>query len=139
VKGFTLKRISFGAVNRMCNREVLLMALAFAVSLGGTHALAQATGYDGRWIADVPRQGSCPASHMTLFVHDGGRIDGSVFNPSGTFPFTGQIDQSGEGTFRIVAFAGHIRFAGNQFAAAYANACGERRAVGVRLTTGQPS
>jgi hypothetical protein len=126
-------------MNKMRNGAVSLMALVFAVSLGSTQALAQAIGYDGQWIADVPRQGTCPASHMTLFVHDAGRIDGSVFNPLGTFPITGQIDQNGMGTFRIRAFAGHIRFAGNEFAAVYANDCGERRALGMRLTAGQPT
>jgi len=92
--------------------------------------------FDGQWIADVPVQGTCPASHMTLFVH-GQAIEGSVVNPAGTFAIMGDVDPAGDGQIKIGDFTGHIKFIGDRFAADYLNTCGERQAIGKRLDAGQ--
>jgi hypothetical protein len=88
--------------------------------------------YNGRWVSDVPLQGSCPASHMTIDVR-GSLIDGNVVNPAGTFKITGSIDPNGNGTIQIVQSRGVIKFSENQFVADYENlGCGKRHAVGAR-------
>jgi hypothetical protein len=102
-----------------------------------TQPVTEGANYDGQWIADVPIQGSCPASHMTLFVN-GSNIIGNVVNSAGTFAVTGQVDRSGDGNIKIVDFSGRIKFKHDQFAADYFNSCGERRVVGKRLVAGNP-
>jgi hypothetical protein len=56
--------------------------------------------YDGRWVADLPAQGSCPAAHLIINVRDN-TISGTVANPSGTYPVNGRSGNNGEGTIRI--------------------------------------
>jgi len=87
--------------------------------------------YDGRWIANVPPQGRCPASRMTLDVR-GSSIRGVVANPFGTFPVIGSLGPSGVGSIRIVSMGGRIRFTDSRFVADYFNSCGSRHAVGAR-------
>jgi hypothetical protein len=88
--------------------------------------------YDGRWIANVPPQGACPPSRLSLNVR-GSFISGTAVNPSGVFPIEGSLGPQGAGTIRIVQMGGTIRFAGNRFVANYFNVCGPRRAVGTRV------
>ena len=87
--------------------------------------------YDGRWVANVPAQGTCPASRLILNVR-GTSIRGTAANPSGIFPIMGSLGGGGLGTIRIVGMGGTIRFTGNRFVADYFNICGPRYAVGVR-------
>jgi len=89
--------------------------------------------YDGRWIANVPQQGRCPPSRLTLDVRGSG-ISGTAVNPTGVFPIRGSLTPRGAGTIQIVQMGGTIRFGGNRFVANYFNVCGPRRAVGVRVT-----
>jgi hypothetical protein len=118
------------------------IALAFSVApqpaTPAPQSVAEGLNYEGKWVADVPVQGSCPASHMTLFVH-GAYIAGSVVNPAGTFAISGQIDGNGNGDIQINGslWRGRIKFSHDQFAADYFNNCGERRAIGKRLIRGQ--
>ena len=112
-----------------------------AQPLGRTHSLAATDTelqvvqhrsiYDGRWVANVPAQGTCPASRLTLSVR-GTSIRGTAENPSGIFPIVGSVGGEGSGTIRIVEMGGTIRFAGDRFVAHYFNICGPRYAVGVR-------
>jgi hypothetical protein len=88
--------------------------------------------YDGRWIANVPPQGACPPSRLTLNVR-GSSIRGTAANPSGIFPIVGSLGGGGSGTIRIVQMGGTIRFTGNRFVARYFNVCGPRYAVGARI------
>ena len=90
-------------------------------------------GYDGRWVANVPPQGRCPASRLTLDVR-GARISGAAANPFGIFPIAGSIDAAGRGTIQIVQMGGRIRFSGARFVADYFNTCGARHAVGLRIS-----
>ncbi len=87
--------------------------------------------YDGRWIANVPPQGGCPASRMVLDVR-GSSIRGTVVNPFGAFPITGSLTRGGIGTIQIVRMGGRIAFSKNRFVADYFNTCGPRHAVGAR-------
>jgi hypothetical protein len=87
--------------------------------------------YEGRWIADVPPQGRCPASRMTLDVR-GSSIRGAVVNPFGIFPVIGSLSPAGVGTIRVVQMGGRIRFTDNRFVADYFNSCGPPHAVGAR-------
>jgi hypothetical protein len=93
--------------------------------------LVEGLNYDGQWVADVPVQGSCPAAHMTLFVH-GTSIVGSVRNPLGISAINGQIGKAGDGQIQIDGFGGRVKFSNGSFTADYFNACGERRAIGRR-------
>lgn len=100
----------------------------------GMPAPTNSNPYDGRWVADLPVQGLCAASHLVIEVQDGS-ITGTVSNPSGSFWVRGQT--RGEfGRIQINgsdADSGTIAFSGNQFVADYMNAsCGPRRAVGQR-------
>jgi hypothetical protein len=88
--------------------------------------------YDGRWVANVPPQGLCPASRMTLHVR-GSSIRGTVVNLLGVFPITGSLTSRGTGTIQIVQMGGRITFSGNRFVADYFNTCGPRHAVGSRI------
>jgi hypothetical protein len=88
--------------------------------------------YDGRWIANVPPQGRCPASRMTLDVR-GSSIRGTVVSIFGSFPIMGSLTDRGVGTIQIVQMGGRISFSKNHFIADYFNTCGPRRAVGTRL------
>jgi hypothetical protein len=131
-------------INRVRSALFTLLSLLLAFSgirqaAGGDDQAPPGAGsFDGQWIADVPVQGTCPASHMTLFVH-GRAIDGSVFNPAGTFAITGEVDKTGQGQIKIGDFVSHIKFLEDHFAADYFNACGERQAIGKRLDLGQRS
>jgi hypothetical protein len=87
--------------------------------------------YDGSWVANVPPQGACPASRLTLHVR-GSSIRGTAVNPFGIFPIAGSLSSQGSGTIQIVQMGGTIRFSGNRFVARYFNVCGPRYAVGVR-------
>jgi hypothetical protein len=101
--------------------------------------MAQSLNFDGQWVADVPVQGNCPVAHITLFVN-GSNVVGSVVNYAGTFPISGQIDSSGNGNISIVGVGGgRIKFSGDRVAADYLVPCGERRALGRRLKSGEPN
>jgi hypothetical protein len=88
--------------------------------------------HDGRWIANVPPQGTCPASRLILDVR-GSSIRGTAANPFGIFRVVGSLGARGSGTIRIVEMGGTIRFTGNRFVANYFNICGPRYAVGTRV------
>jgi hypothetical protein len=89
--------------------------------------------YDGRWVANVPPQGACPASRLTLHVR-GSSIRGTAANPSGVFPIRGSLGGEGSGTIQILEMGGTIRLSRNRFVARYFNVCGPRHAVGVRTS-----
>ena len=62
----------------------------------------------------------------------GSSLVGYASNPMGVFPLAGKIGLDGNGSFKIGAFVGTIRFSEHGFEATYANNCGGRFAVGVR-------
>jgi hypothetical protein len=94
--------------------------------------------YDGHWIANVPPQGTCPASRLTLNVR-GSSIRGTAVNPFGVFPIVGSLGGEGSGTIKIMEMGGTIRFTGNRFVARYLNVCGPRYAVGARIAVHRSS
>jgi hypothetical protein len=104
----------------------------------GLQMVQYRSAYDGRWIANVPPQGACPASRLTLHVR-GSSIRGTAVNPSGIFPIAGSLGSEGSGTIQIVQMGGTIRFSGNRFVARYFNICGPRYAVGARTAVRRAS
>jgi hypothetical protein len=97
-----------------------------------TQASVNRGSYDGKWVADLPAQGNCPASHLVINVR-GDTISGEVVNAGGTFPIDGRND-NGVGTLRVNNSDennGTIRFSDRGFVADYKNAsCGMRHAEG---------
>jgi len=93
--------------------------------------------YDGRWVANVPPQGACPPSRLTLYVR-GNSIRGTAANPTGVFPIRGSLGSEGSGTIQILEMGGTIRFSRNRFVARYFNVCGPRYAVGARTALHRP-
>src|SRR5262245_31493812 len=109
-----------------------IVLLAVVLLPCASPAFAQSSAYDGRWVANVPQQGRCPASRLTLDVR-GQSIAGFAVNPSGAFPVVGSIGPQGPGVINIVQMGGTIRFGRDRFEARYFNVCGPRRAIGTRL------
>jgi hypothetical protein len=95
--------------------------------------------YDGQWVADVPQEDNCPASHMEIEVRSG-VIRGTVTDSTGALPVKGRINEGGSGAmivhraFNKNTFGGVVRFSANQFDVDYAgdNRCGTRHAIGHR-------
>jgi hypothetical protein len=111
-----------------------LGAATLAVLLGGAAIARDGAVPEGRWVADLPSQPGCSPSRLSIEV-SGGLIVGNVVNDEGVFGVAGEVDASGEGTIRIAAVGGVIRFGRNRFIAQYPNfRCGMRRAVGVRVS-----
>jgi hypothetical protein len=123
-------RLLIGSFLFVCwSQAALTQNATFAPEI---QSVQQHSSFDGRWIANVPPQGRCPASRMTLEVR-GRSILGIVVNYSGAFPIVGSLGPGGEGRIQIVRMGGRIRFANNYFVADYFNACGPRHAVGVKI------
>jgi hypothetical protein len=109
--------------------EILALSLPLLLALGHVATATPA----GRWVAEVPPKPYCSPSRLTLDLR-GGTVVGSVVNPEGVSPVTGEVDPDGYGTIRIGQVAGVIRFRDDRFVADYPNLrCGLRHAVGVRV------
>jgi len=108
---------------------LLLLGFSFAVA---APALAS-TGFDGKWIADIPPQGRCNGtSTMTLLVVDGA-IAGQVHNPGPTGVVTGTVDADGNAKFVVNGkFPGTMKFSNNHFEANWFNGACDRHAEGDR-------
>ena len=96
-------------------------------------AQSSASPFDGRWSATVGPQGGCKFTSLLIIDVLGHLLVGYASNPMGVFPLTGTIDSGGNGGFKKAGFVGTISFSGHRFEARYANNCGGRFAVGVKI------
>jgi len=107
----------------------------FVVSALAAGCSTFSTSYDGRWSADIPVQGNCPAVHWDIDVK-GNSIVGAAKNSLGSVPILGTLDESGHGTLKINRTGGTIQFSETTFTADYSNACGDHHAEGTKFKTG---
>lgn len=109
------------------------LSLCLGLGLVLTPKPAAATGFDGRWIADIPAQGKCNGTSTMTLVVSGDAISGEVQNPGNRHPLSGKLEPDGAASFAVDhQWNGTMRFRGDHFEATWNNGACDRHAEGDR-------
>jgi len=109
-----------------------LLVWGFAIAVSAAPAVAS-NAFDGKWLADIPPQGTCHiTSTMTLVIADG-TIAGVVHNPDKNGVVSGNVDAEGHADFVVNGkFPGTMKFNNDHFEANWFNGNCDRHAEGDR-------
>jgi len=117
-------------------RIVPALLLAMGLYLGLDIHCAQAAGFDGKWMADIPEQGRCNIPGLMTIVVSGHDLVGEVHRTVGgdpkTTPITGKVQYNGEASFVAAGYPGTMKFNADHFDATWYNGFCNRHAQGDR-------
>jgi hypothetical protein len=116
---------------------MVLAGLGLCLGAGLATRPAQAAGFDGRWVADIPAQNGCNFTGTMTLVVAGTDISGQVENPPAVnvplAHLTGRLEDNGLGNFVVNRrYPGTMAFKGDRFEATWNNGNCERHAEGER-------
>jgi len=94
---------------------------------------ADAAGFDGRWVADIPAQTGCNYISQMNVIVSGRDLSGQLQDPGETLRVSGQIGPDGSGTIIVGGkWSGALRFKDDHFDTNWGNGSCARHAEGVR-------
>jgi hypothetical protein len=113
---------------------VLLLATGLCLAMAPQGA--QAAGFDGKWVAEIPKQGRCDIPGLMTIVVSGHDLSGEVHRTVGgdpkTTPITGDVQDNGHANFVAAGHAGTMTFSADHFEATWFNGYCDRHAQGDR-------